>query len=202
MALDPITIAAASKAGDWLLSGAMGILGATGQANTNRQNRDMAREQMRFQERMSSTSAQRAVEDYRKAGLNPGLAYDRGASSPSGASATIGDSIGAGISSAQRARETAAGIDAQKAATYAAMSQGNLAHENAQLIQQTRNFNAVLQPYQRSMAAADAMIKAASVPGASNQATLDKLLGGIIPGGGSSAAMIGKTIQAILGIIR
>lgn len=61
---------------------------SSGEAELNRQfTSGQADRQMDFQERMSSTSYQRAVSDMMNAGLNPMLAYSQGgASSPGGAS--------------------------------------------------------------------------------------------------------------------
>ncbi len=54
---------------------------------TNRANQQISQKQMDFQREMSNTSYQRSMEDMRKAGLNPILAYKQGgASSPAGAS--------------------------------------------------------------------------------------------------------------------
>lgn len=61
------------------------------QYNANRafsKNKWMAREQMRFQERMASTQYQRAAKDLEAAGLNRVLALGSPASAPAGASAT------------------------------------------------------------------------------------------------------------------
>lgn len=61
-----------------------------GQKEVNSANAQMSRDQMNFQERMSSTAWQRAVKDMRAAGINPGLAYSQGgASSPQGAMAQL-----------------------------------------------------------------------------------------------------------------
>lgn len=77
-----------------------GLLGYGGQREANETNiqianaanaanQQNAREQMAFQERMSSTAYQRATIDMQRAGINPMLAISQGgASSPSGAAGT------------------------------------------------------------------------------------------------------------------
>lgn len=110
------------------------VLGALGQGSANAANASMAREawnnnlyammeNQRFQERMSSTAYQRAMNDMRYAGLNPILAYSQGgATTPGGMGASMQaatmqntmDGLGDGVASAAQAAKDWATKDVAK----------------------------------------------------------------------------------------
>jgi len=108
-----LTAVGAGAVGVPLLLGGAGMYGQN-QANAQNikqadratgRSQDMAREQMAFQERMSSSAFQRSQADMKKAGLNPIMSANSPSSSPSGASgsasmARVENSLGKGISSA------------------------------------------------------------------------------------------------------
>jgi hypothetical protein len=82
-AIWPAVIAGAAALGASALS-------AYGQGQANAANKEIAREQMAFQENMSNTAYYRAMRDMKRSGLNPILAYSQGgASAPPGAAIPV-----------------------------------------------------------------------------------------------------------------
>lgn len=116
---------------EWLVPLAVGALSASGTSQSNAANLRIAREQMRFQERMSSTAAQRSAADYAAAGLNPALAYDRPSSSPSGSTAQMGDPVSSGVHSAMSAKTALANLNLIKAQTAKTDAEGASAYADA-----------------------------------------------------------------------
>lgn len=162
----------------WLapLAGAAiaGGLSLIGGRERNRAQREMAREQMAFQERMSNTAYQRAVEDMRLAGINPILAYQQGgASSPGGAMAQIQDVISPAVSSAKHAARLAQEVRNMRAVEDRDRSQANttriLGHVASEDILNRQEERKVIK-HQGELTAAQLQMTRAMLPEARNRA--------------------------------
>lgn len=206
-----------------------GLLAAGGSAYAANRNKQSIKDQMAFQERMSNTAAQRSVEDYRKAGLNPALAYERTASSPSGAATTFEDPIQKGLSSAQgtasfiqdmkqritNQRLTEHQIAATDAANARDTASSHLMRSQATTDMVNRGFNVARQPHDLRGAAAQALLTEEqnrlvrsqtqlseyAQPGARNTAEWETLLRRAGPAIGT-ARTLSEIVKSLGGVIR
>ena len=132
----------------WLAAALPALLGGIWSAKSAADNR-------KFQERMSNTAHQREVEDLRKAGLNPLLSANRGASQPSGSVADTPD-FGSAVASALAVKRAQAEVDLLKAQTSRETASAQLAAKQAEDLFTTQPSRTALMEAQAALAGANA----------------------------------------------
>ncbi|AXL15425.1 DNA pilot protein [Microviridae sp.] len=121
----------------WMAAATLGagFLSSAGQRDANRANRQLARDQMAFQERMSSTAYQRASKDLEAAGLNRILALGSPASSPGGQTAVMQNEKAPIANATAQAAMQAAQIQLIKAQTKKTQNEARALEPKAEVME-------------------------------------------------------------------
>lgn len=154
-------------------AGAGGVLSFIGNERTNAANRNMAENQMAFQERMSNTAYQRSRADLEAAGYNPALAFSNGpASTPAGAIATMSNSMEAAVTNARESALLSGAIKKQKTENALNEKLAEQASQNTRTLAEQANLYKEQQQYTK---ANKRLAEASTVNTLSNKARTDTL---------------------------